>query len=181
MKRCHCPSIAQLPLATGSRILRSTQPFSILYSTTGEPSLRLMRSRVKPILTVKPLFQDIADLFSLSLDCFRPIRRDQDPPGCPTTPYSGRRKSWTTFAGATEKFVRERTPDSGVVCWTASTPEIPRARGRIATVRCSTKCGPPSVTSCRLTINRNGARRRTSGHAGAGVTARLRLRGMVGS
>src|SRR5215469_8444222 len=86
VKRCHCPSIAQLPLATGSRILRSTQPFSIRYSTTGESSLRLMRSRVKPILTVKPLFQDIADLFSLSLDCFRSIRRDQDPADCPTPP-----------------------------------------------------------------------------------------------
>src|SRR5215469_9459705 len=56
----------------------------------------------------RPLFP-FSRLFSVYQERSRPA-------GCPTTPYSGRRKSWTTFAGATEKFVRERTSYSGDVC-----------------------------------------------------------------
>src|SRR5215469_2832061 len=140
VKRCHCPSIAQLPLATGSRILRSTQPFSIRYSTTGESSLRLMRSRVKPVLTVKPLFQDIADLFSLSLDCFRSIRRDQDPPAVRQPPIQVGENPGRLLRGQRRNLLENAPSYSGDVC--PDYPrKIPRAHARIATVRCGTKCG----------------------------------------
>src|SRR5215469_8444221 len=50
----------------------------------------------------RPLFP-FSRLFSVYQERSRPRRLSDTPP------YSGRRKSWTTFAGATEKFVRERT------------------------------------------------------------------------
>ena len=59
---CQCTSITVLLWVTVLTVLRSTCPFSIRYSTPGDPSLRSMRSLLDTIMT---RFSNIAILSSL--------------------------------------------------------------------------------------------------------------------